>query len=332
MRVETRKTIRVEKKYIMKKPHYITGADAMESWRDDLLTGKPPTLYRIADSGPLTDIEIGPKLITLFGGAPGAGKTAFVMQSCFDALRLNPSLRVVVCNVEMPPEILLERQLSRLSGVPLDIIRHRRIDESHAERVDAGFESMTEVVERLAFVRPPFELANVAAVADAFAPLSSGGGTVIVLDYVQRIQPPGASGDRRGSVDALMNFIRQFADAGAAVVAVSAIGRQKDKSGRSSYAGDVMSLAAFRESSELEFGCDSAFILTTGDDDTEPNRRLLKHLKARHGELCDVDLVFDGSTQRFDAFDYESHDPTGLSAALTELWDRTDAAGGGFDG
>ena len=315
----------------MKKPNFISAADALEDWRDDLMTGKPPTLYRVADSGPLTDIEIGPKLITLFGGAPGAGKTAFVMQGCFEALRLNPALRVVCCNVEMPPEVLLERQLSRLSGVPLDIIRHRRIDDSHAERIDAGFGLMAEVVERLAFVRPPFDLANVAAVADAFAPLSSGGGTVIVLDYVQRIQPPGTSGDRRGSVDALMNFIRQFADAGAAVIAVSAIGRQKDKSGRSSYAGDVMSLAAFRESSELEFGCDSAFILTTGDDDTEPNRRILRHLKARHGELSDVDLVFDGSTQRFDALDYEHRDPTGLSAALADLWDRTDT-GGGFDG
>ncbi len=65
----------------------------------------------------------------------------------------------------MPPEVLLERQLSRLSGVPLDVIRHRRIDESHAERIDAGFGLMAEVVERLAFVRPPFDLANVAAVA-----------------------------------------------------------------------------------------------------------------------------------------------------------------------
>ncbi len=92
-----------------------------------------------------------------------------------------------------------------------------------------------------------------------------------------------------------------------------------------------MSLAAFRESSELEFGCDSAFILTTGDDNTEPNHRILRHLKARHGELSDVDLAFDGSTQRFDALTYENRDPTGLSAALADLWDRTDI-GGGFDG
>ena len=315
----------------MKKPNYIVAADALEDWREDLLTGKPPTLYRVAESGPLAEIEIGPKLITLFGGAPGAGKTALVMQGCFEALRINPTLRCVVCNVEMPPEVLLERQLSRLSGVPLSAIRHRRIEAEHAERIDAGFAMLAEVVDRLAFTRPPFDLANVAAVADAFAPLSSGGGTLLVLDYLQRINVPGHGGDQRTAIDAAMGFVRQFADAGAAVVAVAAVGRQKDSRGRSGYAAESMNQGSFRGSSELEFGADSAFILTAGDDDAEPNRRVLRHLKARHGELCDIELTFDGSTQRFDAEDYERRDPTGLSAALAALWD-TDTDGGGFDG
>jgi len=315
----------------MKNRNYITGANALEDWRDDLMMGKPPTLYRIADSGPLADIEIGPKLITLIGGGPGAGKTAFAMQGLLDSLRLNPTLRVVVCNVEMPPEVLLERQLSRLSGVPLDIIRHRRIDADHADRIDLGFGLLGEIVDRLAFVRPPFDLANVAAVVDAFAPLSDGGGTAICLDYVQRIRPPGNDTDRRGSIDSLMNHLRLFADAGAAVVAVSAIGRQRDSKGRTTYAADAMSLGSFRESSELEFGADSAFIIGQADDD--PTRRVLRHLKARHGELSDIDLRFDGSTQTFIGEDYETRDPTGLSAALADLWASTEpAAGGLFDG
>ena len=119
----------------MNKGRFITAADTFDNWRDDLLTGKPPTFYKIAADGPLSDIEIGPKLITLVGGAPGAGKTAFIMQSVIDALRLSPTLRVVVCNIEMPPEVLLDRQLSRLSGVPLDVIRYRRLNEDHAERI-----------------------------------------------------------------------------------------------------------------------------------------------------------------------------------------------------
>ncbi len=258
----------------MSKPNFQAAADVLHGWRDDVLSGKPPTFYPIGE-GELSRIEIGPGLVTLFGGAPGAGKTAFTMQAVVDALRLTPTLRAVVCNIEMPPAVLLDRQLARLSGVDLTTIRYRRLTEEHGERIDAGLNTLDELAERLAFVRPPFDLANVAAVADEF---DAG---LIVLDYIQRIQPPGEHGDKRGSVDATMSHLRAFADAGVAVIVLSAVGRTKDKAGRSSYSGDGLNLASFRESSELEFGSDDAFILTP--DDEAEGEVILRHLKSRNG-------------------------------------------------
>jgi replicative DNA helicase len=305
---------------------YLRGVDCFDGWREDVLTGKPPTFFRIADGGPLARIEIGPKLITLFGGAPGSGKTAFVMQSVFDALRLSPTLRAVVCNIEMPPSVLLDRQLSRLSGVPLNDIRYRRLAAIHAERIDAGMEAIEAIADRLCFVRPPFTLANVAATADEFAPLN-GEGLLLVLDYIQRIAPPGAQNDKRGSVDATMNFIRQFADAGAAVLVVSSVGRQKDNKGRSTYGGDTLNLASFKESGELEFGADDAFILTPSE--RIAGVRELRHLKARNTETRDIQLAFNGSIQRFEAIEEPDNvSPGGWSSALKDLWNRTDANGG----
>ncbi len=272
----------------------------------------------------MSRIEIGPGLVTLLGGAPGAGKTAFVMQAVVDALRLTPTLRAVVCNIEMPPGVLLDRQLARLSGVDLTTIRYRRLTEEHAERIDAGLNTLDELAERLAFVRPPFDLANVAAVADEF--FSEGAG-LIVLDYIQRIQPPGEHGDKRGSVDATMSHLRAFADAGVAVIVLSAVGRTKDKAGRSSYSGDGLNLASFRESSELEFGADDAFILTPDDE------VILRHLKSRNGECRDVRLQFDKPHQAFTPLDggeptsTTKREPRGkLQAALADLWGRTAAA------
>lgn len=312
----------------MSKAKFIVAADAMDNWRDDVLTGKPPTFYRIADSGPLSRIEIGPKLITLIGGAPGSGKTAFVMQSVVDALRLSPTLRAVVCNIEMPPEVLLDRQLSRLSGVPLDAIRYRTLNASHAERIDTGLSTIDSFADRLCFVRPPFDLANVAATADDFAPLTKAGGLLLVLDYIQRIAPPGTQGDKRGAIDSTMNYIRQFADAGAAVVVVSSVGRQKDKGGRSSYGGENLNLASFKESGELEFGADDAFILAPTRDDWRTLK--LSHLKARHTQPADVFLRFYGSTQTFIAIEPPTAEdlktPGGLSAALGELWNNAKPA------
>ena len=302
----------------MTKPNFLAAADVLHGWRHDVLSGKPPTFYPIGE-GELSRLEIGPGLVTLLGGAPGAGKTAFVMQAVVDALRLTPTLRAVVANVEMPPVVLLDRQLARLSGVNLTTIRYRRLTEEHAERINAGLNTLDELAERLAFVRPPFDLANIAGVADEF---DAG---LIVLDYIQRIQPPGEHGDKRGSVDATMSHLRAFADAGKAIVVLSAVGRTKDKAGRSSYSGDGLNLASFRESSELEFGADDAFILTP--DDAADDEVILRHLKSRNGACREVRLQFNGALQRFTALD-STEEPSNdeRREAIAELWGRTAAA------
>jgi replicative DNA helicase len=306
---------------------YLSAADVLHGWRDDVLSGRPPTLYP-AGAGALARLELGPGIVTLIGGAPGAGKTAFTMQLLLDALRLTPTLKAVVCNIEMPPAVLLDRQLARLSGVPVTDIRHRRLTEAHAGRIDRGLHTLDALAERLAFVRPPYTLDNVAATADAV------GADVLLLDYIQRIAPAGEHADRRGAVDATMGYLRQFADAGVAVVVVAAVARSRDSKGRSSYA-EGLSLASFRESSELEFGADDAFLLTpdpaAGDD---RGAVLLRHLKSRHGEAADLPLRFERRYQRFAAAGEgpATSDRGQLRAALAELWEQTrpaDAGGGG---
>lgn len=289
------------------------GADVLHDWQNDVLSGTPPTFYPIGN-GDLSRIEIGPGLVTLVGGAPGAGKTAFTMQAVVDALRLTTALRAVVCNIEMPPAVLLDRQLARLSGVDLTTIRHRQLTEAHADRIDVGLATLTEVCDRLAFVRPPFDLENVAAVADEF---QAG---LICLDYIQRIRAPGNHDDRRGNVDATMGYLRKFADADTAVIVLSAVGRGKDSRGVSAYEG--LGLASFRESSELEFGCDDAFMLT---QDNSPDRVILKHLKSRNGSCQDLEMTFDRPLQRFSPREGEdSNQPSNtggeLQAELAQLW------------
>jgi len=315
--------------------NYTTAADVFARWRDDVLTGTPPTLYPVG-SGELARIEVGPGLVNLIGGAPGAGKSALTLQVVIDALRLTPTLKAVVCNIEMPPPVLLDRQLARLSGIPLNLIRYRLLTAEHGERIATAMHAVEDLAERLCFVGPPFDLANVAATADAFG--ANGPGGVILLDYIQRIRPPGflaKDADKRGGVDACMDYLRQFADAGVAVIVVSAVGRSKDKQGRNSYGGEGLGLASFRESSELEFGADSAFILAP---DNKGDGMTLKHLKDRYGECRDIALRFDRARQSFTVADLPSAsakadkgqaDKDKLRSALAALWNGTPAAGAG---
>ena len=98
-----------------------------------------------------------------------------------------------------------------------------------------------------------------------------------------------------------MDYLRQFADAGVAIIVVAALARSKDAKGRSSYT-DGLSLASFRETSELEYGADDAFIVAPADNTSEgeaPSRVVLKHLRSRHGETKDIVLTFDRKRQRF---------------------------------
>lgn len=318
------------------KPKFVTGDAVFAGWRDDVLTGKGPVVFPHTLPVP----EISPGHVTLLGGAPGAGKTALVMACVVEALRHTGTLKALVANVEMSPAALLDRQLARLSGVEAEVIRHRRFGPEHADRLDAGLATVESFADRLAFLEPPFDLANVAHAADAH------GADVVVLDYLQRIMPPGDVADPRLRTNAVMDMLRQFAAAGCAVLALSAVGRSRDAAGRSTYAASAMSLASFRDSGELEYGADDAFLLAPVDD-TDPSVVRLSHLKCRHGAQRTIDLHFDRARQAFtlldDAVDarpaptpargkrgrkpqHATPDPAFSPARLAELWKSTPAA------
>lgn len=294
-------------------PNYVTGAALFSGWKGEVTAGTPPVLFPVADPDhPLAQVEVGPGLVVLVGAPPAAGKTALVMQMVFEAVALSPSLKALACNVEMAPAALLDRQLARLAGIPYSAVRKRRWAAAHADPLARGLADLEHRLARVAFLRPPFDLANVAHAADGF------GADLILLDYVQRIAPPKEYADKRLSLNAVMDTVRAVADAGCGVLAVSAVGRQRDGNGKSSY--DGLTLASFRESSELEYGADTAYLLVRDGDSADA---VLKCVKNRHGEPADLPLRFAGEFQRFDPPDAGSGK---LAAKVKGLWGES--AGG----
>ena len=130
------------------------------------------------------------------------------------------------------------------------------------------------------------------------------------------------------------------------MLALSAVGRSRDNAGRSTYAASAMSLASFRDSGELEYGADDAFLLAPVDE-AEPNVVRLSHLKCRHGAPRTVDMQFDRAHQAFTLLDdrvdarpaptptrgkrghkpqHATPDPAFSTERLAELWESTPAA------
>ncbi len=155
-------------------------------------------------------------------------------------------------------------------------------------------DTLAGVADRLVFHTGGPVLADVARTAD------ETGARLLVLDYVQRFTlgaGPDAP-DKRAELDGIINHVRRFADAGLGVLVVSAVARQKGKTG-SNYAG--LGLASFRGSSELEYGADSAWTLEAEGE--HPDMVRLKCEKNRHGETCGTQLHFDKARQSFTVAD-----------------------------
>jgi len=266
---------------------FVTAAGLFDAWAADVLSGEGPELWQ-AGTG-FDPVELGPGLVTLIGGAPGAGKTALTMQWAVDALRLDGGLYVLVCNVEMAPRTLLDRQLARLAGIDANHIRHRWI-AGNETRVRAGLDVLAGISDRLAFHTGPPTLADVAQSVDGF------GSRLLVLDYIQRftLGAGDTALDKRAELDSIMGHIRKFADAGLGVLAVSAVARQKGKHG-SNYTG--LGLASYRGSSELEYGADSCWVIESVEGNWGAVN--LCCVKNRHGDTPSLLLNFDRARQSF---------------------------------
>ena len=259
--------------------------ETFESWRDDVLARKHPPRYSWAPPGSrLSSLKIGAGSLVIAGAPPATGKTALMLQIGFDALRSlgQEDLRLLIANVEMSAPSLLDRVLARLSGVGYGYIQERTYDDDARPRLVAAMEEIRELMPRVEFLRPPFTLENLAERATAF---DAG---LVIVDYVQRFAPSKGSSDSRQQAGAVMDALRRLCDAGMAVLAVSAVNR-------SNYGKDA-ALAAFRESSELEYGADSAWLLIREGDSPAVTLRCVKN---RHGRLEDVQVLFDGSKQEF---------------------------------
>ena len=177
-------------------------SELLAAWSEDVLHGMPPVRWA-AGKGALARFPLGPGLLTLLGGQPGAGKTSIANQLVFDAVRLDPSLRALVTCCESASALLLDRQLSRLSGVPYTLIRERRVTPEHQTAIAVGLATLNEIRNRLAFYTGPFDLGAIAEAADGFE------ADLLLIDYLQRLSASGPHRDKRHQTNAILDTFRR---------------------------------------------------------------------------------------------------------------------------
>lgn len=278
------------------RPRVLSLGSLLDSVREDLFSGKQPLQYAVA-SEPWGSIALRPGDVIGLAAPPGNGKTALAMQFVVDALRQHPDARCLNVNVEMSPAKLIERQISRLSGVSYTDIDSRTMISLHARQIEAAIATLASIGDRLFFMREPYDLETIALSLQDVQP------TILVLDYVQRIECCGGQLEARIRLNNVMSEARNIASAGIAVMLVSAVGRTASKR-NGGYNSRELGMGSFRESSEIEYGVDDAFVLTDEDGSSEdngggPRVMMLRHVKSRNHQRKDLRLEFDGAVQQF---------------------------------
>lgn len=278
----------------------------------EVLNGQPPPEY-IFDRTPWGTLALRPGEVTCIGGAPNCGKTALLMKMVSGALILDPSLRALVACVEMSERILMERQLARLSTVYLRNILKRERDDLFAERIQQAIPLLESLASRLMFIRRPFTMLDVRQAHDEFQP------NIVALDYLQRIPPDLSVLETRQQVTQTMTQVRLLADRGPAVLAIAALNRPASSRAQSRAESDddnVNDLAAFRDSSDIEYSVDDAYVLAKApgntvphcEQDYRPKKLVLRHVKSRNSLTVNIPLTFDGRLQEFTLRDREEDD------------------------
>ncbi len=264
-------------------------AEVLDGYMARLKSGKLPQLIRQYSA--LSGIEVGPELITVLAAYPGKGKTALTSQIMFDGMELDPELRAVVANAETGFDVLIRRQLSRLTSIPSRNIRFGNLTDYDVQQLNDAAEELRPKLARVEVLAKPFKLAQLMRLANTKPGL-------LIVDYLQKFIPHEAKDPRIG-VNMVMDGLRELASVGWAVIAISATNRP----GKEALA--KLSMNSLRESSEIEFQADSIYLLNDDGpvDESRPWIRnvTLDHAKNRHDKPDSKTLVFNQPRMEFTA-------------------------------
>lgn len=216
---------------------------------DRLRKGEGDKLFPAGEA--LKGLEVGPGLITIIGAPPAAGKTALTMQLVVEALTADDHLRVVIANAEMDFEVLLRRELTRLSGVPGRALRFADLRPHQLQAVETAAASLRQLLARITVMRSPFTAEGLRKTCEGLTP------GLLVIDCLQKFA---TATEIRQEVNYVITQLRLLAMHGWGVLALSATTRGHGKNG-SSHDPKNLTMASFKEIGEIEFNADAAYLL-----------------------------------------------------------------------
>lgn len=228
---------------------------------------------------------IGTQVYTVAAGT-GRGKTSWVAAVAAHAAQ---SVPVLVATYEMKPGYFVARRAAGVLGVHSNAILRGKIDMAAVER--------TLPTDRLFLLNRP-SLKTLRREVE-YAVKDFGTPPLVIVDYLQKLADEIASRQQRPDLrmatsEASATLIDIAEKTGAAVVAVSSIGRGKGKllsNPRKAAPYELVEVA--KESGAVEYDGAGLIVLTLQEDISEDERQATMTLaKSRFGPECHIDARF----------------------------------------
>ena len=272
--------------------------DAMK-FIDDVMTARKGR--GIKTGLEMLDFETGgvyPGEVVILAARAGQGKTTLALQMAYNMAAAG--VPVYYASLEMNRVQIALKNLCRLAGVPIKLVRSGRIFTRSRERlIDASDKCTVPLhIHDWPKIRP-FDIARVAR------RLKAG---VIFVDYLQRVKPTDSGQKRWEQVGQISDDLKTVAaDLNVPVVALAQLNREMDKDRRESRP----KLSHLRESGNLEQDADQVLLLWrpengiigTGQYAGERWGAELKIAKHRFGDAQPIRLKCDGMATAFECID-----------------------------
>lgn len=227
----------------------------------------------------------------VIGARTGVGKSA--LMCCIATHAIKKGARVLYVSLEMGARENIARMVAKLSGVSLGRINNRQMltDGDHAALVDSYALLPGDNFRFSTRARTPDAVRRAALQMRAQTGLD-----LIVVDYIQILQPDGRTSSRVEALGQITGALKLLAmELDVPVLSAAQINRAGVQGGSAPRLSDL------RESGSIEQDADVVILLHRPDGQEQEARKRIEIVvaKNRQGTLGVSNLIFDGALMRY---------------------------------
>jgi replicative DNA helicase len=244
---------------------------------------------------------------TIIAARPSVGKSASAI-NIVERICLIEGIPTAFVTLEMSPAALAKRLFSSHYRIDMQKLRNGKLDQGEFANM-ATFSRI--LAESKLFIIDGVSGMNAALLCALVKRLwRKHGIKLVVIDYLQKIQPPSRHEKRTYEVAAVSGMLKALAvELNVAMLTLAQLSRESEKD-----KGRLPRLSDLADSSQIERDADCVSLLHRARD--KPEQASLIVAKQRDGEVGIINLFFNGKLCRFENVTYQN-EPDGRTTTET---------------